>query len=100
MMLMYALAAVAALGLMFVFPLAPLFMLFGGLASLGIVVGISACTRGLQRLLGRRSLESGVCPQCSKGLSARPVPGASKVTCANCGAAFEASGAEIEQMPA
>jgi hypothetical protein len=90
----YVVVFVIALALIFVFPPLPLFMIFIGVACLGIFVIMSRGLTALERGLARHSLRQGTCPSCRQ-----PNPAPALVDdhwqCVHCGAAFEPSGAMV-----
>lgn len=91
----YVLAFLMAMGLMFVFPPAPLVLMFAGLGGLGIVVLVSRLLHGMQNVLSRHCLGTGVCPSCRRGLDAVITHPGAGWRCANCGAEYTTRGVEI-----
>jgi len=60
----YVLLFFAALGLIFVFPPAPLAMVFLGVVGLGLANVVSKALHGLQHAVARRMINHGECPRC------------------------------------
>jgi hypothetical protein len=86
---------VLAFGLIFVFPPAPLFLVFIGLAGLGAAALIARLLRALEHAAARYALSRGRCPMCNASWdSARQPPEGSGAAqeCPRCGAIFESNG--------
>ena len=83
-----------ALALIFVFPPLPLFMIFIGVAFLGLFALMAKCLSAMERTVARHALRHGVCPSCRQPNPA-PAMVDNRWQCVHCGAAFEPSGALI-----
>jgi hypothetical protein len=90
----YVCAFGLAMLLIFVFPPLPLFLLFLGVAGLGLLIVLAKCLTAFEHVLARHFLRQGTCPMCQQ-----PGPAPARVgdhwQCVHCGAAYLESGAIV-----
>ena len=86
-----------AFSLVFVFPLAPILLVFAGLGGLGVAVIGGKTLKGFQHMLARYAVNRGVCPACR--MRATGSPGNSSWECSACHCRFDQGGCEIAHQP-
>ena len=87
-------ALVLGLAMMFVFPLATIFLVAAGLVGLAVLIPLARLLRALERRSARAALECGACPACGEAVSGPP-DDATPWRCEACGGRFDAAGAEL-----
>ena len=90
----YVAALVVGLCAVFIFPPAPLMLVFLGLLFLGPALIGSKILLSIERLLVRRLVRHGVCPQCHE-ISPAQDPAASNWRCEHCHAEYLPNGSAV-----